>query len=75
MKMYLINGYRDNTIRAGILEKEWRSKKGTPLVTLKILDHYNLHKTVYRTYHRDKLAVMKVLNVEDLDLNKEESNG
>ncbi len=68
MKMYLVNGYKDNTIRAGILEKEWSSKNGTPLVTLKILDHYNLHKTVYRTYHRDKLAVMKVLDINENDI-------
>lgn len=65
MKMYLIKGYKDGTIRAGFLEKEWTSKKGTPLVTLKIVDHYKEHKTVFRTYHRDKLSVMKVLDVED----------
>mgnify|MGYP006293471739 FL=1 len=65
MKMYLVKGYKDNTIRAGFLEREWVSKSGKPLVTLKILDHYREHKTVFRTYHRDKLAVMKILNVED----------
>ncbi len=65
MKMYLVKGYKDNTIRAGFLEKEWVSKSGKPLVTLKIVDHYKEHKTVFRTYHRDKLAVMKVLDVED----------
>lgn len=65
MKMYLVKGYKDNTIRAGFLEREWVSKSGKPLVTLKILDHYKEHKTVFRTYHRDKLAVMKILNVED----------
>ena len=65
MKMYIIKGYGDHKIRAGFLEKEWVSKSGVPLVTLKIVDHYREHKTVYRTYHRDKLAVMKVLNVED----------
>lgn len=65
MKMYLVKGYKDNTIRAGFLEREWISKSGKPLVTLKIVDHYKEHKTVFRTYHRDKLAVMKVLNVED----------
>jgi len=65
MKMYLVKGYKDKTLRAGFLEREWVSKSGKPLVTLKILDHYKEHKTVFRTYHRDKLAVMKVLNVED----------
>ena len=40
MKMYLVKGYKDETIRAGFLEREWVSKKGKPLVTLKILDHY-----------------------------------
>ena len=65
MKMYLVKGYKDHTIRAGFLEREWVSKSGKPLVTLKILDHYREHKTVFRTYHRDKLAVMKILNVED----------
>ena len=70
MKMYLINGYKDNQIRAGLLEKEWQSKNGTPLVTLKIIDHYNEHKTVYRTYHKSKLAVMKVLEMDDNLLSK-----
>jgi len=65
MKMYLVKGYKDKTLRAGFLEREWVSKSGKPLVTLKIVDHYKEHKTVFRTYHRDKLAVMKVLNVED----------
>lgn len=65
MKMYLVKGYNDNTLRAGFLEKEWVSKSGKALVTLKIVDHYKEHKTVFRTYHRDKLAVMKVLNVDD----------
>jgi len=65
MKMYLVKGYKDSTIRAGFLEKEWVSKSGKPLITLKIVDHYKEHKTVFRTYHRDKLAVMKVLNVDD----------
>ena len=65
MKMYLVKGYKDSTIRAVFLEKEWVSKSGKPLVTLKIVDHYKEHKTVFRTYHRDKLAVMKVLNVDD----------
>lgn len=65
MKMYLVKGYKDKTLRAGFLEREWVSKSGKPLVTLKIVDHYKEHKTVFRTYHRDKLAVMKILNVED----------
>ena len=64
MKMYLVKGYKDKTLRAGFLEREWVSKSGKPLVTLKIVDHYKEHKTVFRTYHRDKLAVMKILNVE-----------
>ncbi len=71
MKMYLVNGYKDATIRAGFLEKEWTSKSGKKLVTLKILDHYKEHSTVFRTYHRDKLSVMKVLDVDDELLAKE----
>jgi len=61
----LLKVTKDNTLRAGFLEREWVSKSGKPLVTLKIVDHYKEHKTVFRTYHRDKLAVMKVLNVDD----------
>ena len=65
MKMYLVKGYKDNTLRAGFLERGWVSKSGKLLVSLKIVDHYKEHRTVFRTYHRDKLAVMKVLNVDD----------
>ena len=51
MKMYVVGGYKDGKIRVGLLDKVWKSKAGTELVTLKILDHYKEHKTVYRTYH------------------------
>ena len=72
MKLYVINGYSDQKIRVGLLEKEWKSKNGTPLVTLKILDHYKEHETVYRTYHRDKLTVAKVLDVDETEIAQKE---
>ena len=45
MKMYVVGGYKDGKIRVGVLDKLWKSKSGTELVTLKILDHYKEHKT------------------------------
>jgi hypothetical protein len=68
MKMYVVGGYKDGKIRVGLLDKVWKSKAGTELVTLKILDHYKEHKTVYRTYHKKELDVMKVLDVDDESL-------
>jgi len=68
MKMFVISGYKDKTIRLGMLDREWISKSGIPLVTLKILDHYKEHKTVYRTYHAEHLKVMKVLDIDEDDL-------
>jgi hypothetical protein len=68
MKMYVVGGYKDGKIRVGVLDKLWKSKSGTELVTLKILDHYKEHKTVYRTYHKKELDIMKVLDVDDSDI-------
>lgn len=72
MKMYVVGGYKDGKIRVGLLDKLWKSKAGTELVTLKILDHYKEHKTVYRTYHKKQLDIMKVLDVDESEIKDKE---
>lgn len=68
MKMYVVSGYKDGKIRVGLLDRIWKSKSGVELVTLKILDHYKEHKTVFRTYHKKQLDIMQILDVDEDDI-------
>jgi uncharacterized radical SAM superfamily protein len=60
--MYVIGEYRaDGQLRVGVVEREWVSKEGIECVCLKIIDHHDEHKDVYRTYHKSALRVDREL--------------